>query len=179
MRRVFLGLPIIAVIWVGCGSSVATQGGASLRAEVADATLQASTPASGGDLPSSYSGTVSPVWTLPIAARVSGTIVEIGTDVGKHVNRDDLIAVVDHRSLDDQVAEEEANVRGAQARLNRVLAGARPEEIAGDDANAAASADQITSAQANLEFARLRLALAQAGGTAESDRPSGGQTRRG
>ncbi|MDE3074982.1 MAG: efflux RND transporter periplasmic adaptor subunit, partial [Chloroflexota bacterium] len=116
----------------------------------------AEAPASVGAIRSllTYSGSVLPRWTVNIMARTSGPIVDLKALQGQRVQEGDVIAVVDHRSMDDQVAQARANVASAKAKLNSLLAGARPEDVA--------------AAKANVEAAHQRLAAAQSGGRAEA-----------
>lgn len=114
-----------------------------------------------------YSGTVNPRWTVNITSRAGGPIVDLRVQTGQLVEAGDIVAVVDHRMLDDQVAQAQASVRSTEARLSSLLVGARSEDIAAAEAGAAAADSQVRGAQANLASARERLAAANAGGRSE------------
>jgi HlyD family secretion protein len=122
-----------------------------------------------GDITSalSYSGAVSPTWTVAVTSKVSGPIVELHAEAGRAVAGGEVLAVIDHRALDDQVAQARANLRAAEARLSTLLAGGRTEDVAAAEAGAAAADSQVSGAAANLAAAKERLAAANAGGRAE------------
>ncbi len=102
----------------------------------------------------SYSGSVTPKWTVSIIPQASGQVTDLKVQQGQRVNQGDVIAILDHRSLDDQVAQQQANLTSAQAKLDAVKAGGRSEDV--------------TTANASLESARQKLSQAQAGGRTES-----------
>ncbi len=116
----------------------------------------------------SYSGSVTPRWTVSVMPKAQGTVSELRVQQGQRVNQGDILAVLDHRSLDDQLTQANANVSAAQAKLNSLLAGARSEDVAAANGQAGAAAAAVTTAQANLESARQRLAQAQVGGRSEA-----------
>ncbi len=111
----------------------------------------------------SYGGSIQPVSQVSIVPRTSGRIVNLPVDVGSEVKAGDLLAELDHTTLDAQVAQARANVASAQAnlaaaqaRLATVMAGPKPEDVA--------------VAQAQLDAAKIRLAQVQAGGRPEDVR---------
>lgn len=114
-----------------------------------------------------YSGTVNPRWTVAVMSKAAGPIIDLPIQAGQRIEQGDLIAVVDHRLLDDQVAQARANVRSAEARLNALLVGGRVEDVTSAEAGASAAESQVAAAQANAAAARERLAAARAGGRAE------------
>ncbi|MBV8084483.1 MAG: efflux RND transporter periplasmic adaptor subunit [Chloroflexi bacterium] len=141
----------------------------------------AETPATNGTIASvlSYSGSVNPAWTISVLPQTSGTVTDLKVKAGQQLKQGDVIAVLDHRTQDDQLVTAQANLSSAQAKLNSMLAGARPEDIAAANAQAAAAQaavqnlqsgrpEAVNQAQANLDAANARLAQAQNGGRAES-----------
>ncbi len=137
----------------------------------------AEAPATVGSIASilSYSGSVTPRWTVNVTPLIGGQVVDLKVQQGQRVNQGDVIAVLDHRTQDDQVATAKANLAAAQAKLDAIKAGARPEDVAAAKASAAAAQaavsalqhgrpSAIAQAQANLDAARAKLAEAQAGG---------------
>ncbi len=114
-----------------------------------------------------YSGTVSPKWTVALTSRTAGPIVELAVQAGQTVQTGDVIAVIDHRTLDDQVNQAQASVRSAEARLRALLAGGRAEDVDAADAGAAGASALVSAAEANLASARERLSAAVAGGRIE------------
>ena len=89
-----------------------------------------------------------------VASEVSGQIAEMLVDRGDRVEAGQVLVHLDDALLRSQRIEAEAGLAVAQADLDRVLAGARPEEIAA----ARAALDQ---AQAELEGAVQAVINAQ------------------
>ncbi len=110
--------------------------------------------------PASISGTV--VYSANVVSRarvtvlpkVAGQITVLNVDVGSAVKKGDVLAELDHTSLDAQVAQAQAAVAVARAKLASIQAGSRPETIA--------------QAKANLKAAQETLASMQQGGRAEN-----------
>jgi HlyD family secretion protein len=86
---------------------------------------------------------------VTIASESSGRIAEMMVDRGDTVQRGDVLVRLDGAVLQSQRLEAEAGLAAAQANLDRVQAGARPEEIAAARAALAqAEAGQDGAAQA-------------------------------
>lgn len=85
----------------------------------------------------------SAVITTKINARVSS----LNVDVGSTVNAGDTIITLDTKELEAQVAQAQAGVDVAQATLNKIKSGSRPEQI--EQATAS-----VESAKANYENAK-------------------------
>lgn len=107
-----------------------------------------------------YTATIQPKKQINILPRIAARIVRIPVEVGQEVKAGDLLAELDHTTTDAQIAQamatvnvQRANLAAAQARLNTILAGPRPDDVA--------------VAQAQLDAARVRLEQAQAGGRPE------------
>src|SRR5579884_154329 len=162
MRKGFLlaFLPALAV--AACGQP----SGAKPADQTKTAIIVAETPAEVGTIASilSYSGSVTPRWTVSVMPKTAGTIAELKVQQGQRVNPGDVLAVLDHRALDDQLAQAKANVGAAQAKLNSLLAGARPEDVAAARANVAAA----EAAVQNLQQGRAE-AVAQAQAKLDAD----------
>ncbi|MHB8620312.1 MAG: efflux RND transporter periplasmic adaptor subunit [Chloroflexota bacterium] len=176
-RRVLPAASLVVLLaLVACGRPPASAGGPKTNVITVS-----ETSANVGNIASvfSYSAGVTPKWTVTIMPRTSGQIVELKVEQGQEVSQGAVIAVLDHQSLDDQVTSAKANLDSARAKLNSILAGARPEDVAAANANAAAAQaavnnlvhgrpSSIAQAQANLDAANARLAQAQAGGRQET-----------
>lgn len=67
---------------------------------------------------------------VKVGSRVSGVLRSLHFNIGDQVRAGDLIAELDDRDLRARVAQAEADVRAAGAKLALVRRGARPEEIA-------------------------------------------------
>jgi HlyD family secretion protein len=107
-----------------------------------------------------YTATIQPKKQVNVLPRIAARIMRIPVEVGQEVKAGDLLAELDHTTTDAQIAQamatvnvQRANLAAAQARLNTILAGPRPDDVA--------------VAQAQLDAARVRLEQAQAGGRPE------------
>ena len=65
-----------------------------------------------------------------LASRIGGRIVKLPFDEGDEVKQGEVIATLESRDIDAAVEEARELYKAAQARLDRLLAGSRPEEIA-------------------------------------------------
>jgi len=88
-------------------------------------------------------GVVQTVLTVPVGSQVSGQVQELYADFNSVVKRGQLLAKLDPRNLETQVANSRASVAAAQARVRSAQA-----EITNQAAN-------LTSARASLEAARV------------------------
>ncbi|HLG73332.1 MAG TPA: efflux RND transporter periplasmic adaptor subunit [Chloroflexota bacterium] len=156
----FSAIPLLAL--AACGQAAGPNPGQQAKNVI----TVAETPATVGSIASvlSYSGSVNPRWTVNIMPKAQGTITELRVEQGQKVNAGDVLAVLDHRALDDQLAQAQANVTQAQAKLNSLLAGARPEDVAAAKANVAAAQAAVD----NLQQGRTE-AVAQAQAKLDAD----------
>ncbi|MBM4288928.1 MAG: HlyD family efflux transporter periplasmic adaptor subunit [Deltaproteobacteria bacterium] len=83
-----------------------------------------------------------------LSFKVPGIIRKINFQEGDYISAGDVVAQLDAQDLRDEVAAAQARLKAAQAVLDRLLAGSRPQEIA--EAKAA-----VLQAQADLENKRL------------------------
>ena len=91
-------------------------------------------------------GTIAPAQRADLDFAVSGRVTAVPVTVGQQVAAGDTLATVDAASLPQQVAQANANVASAQARL---------------DADSSASAAQRDADSAALTAAQAQLAVAQ------------------
>lgn len=77
----------------------------------------------------SVTGNTVPVGTVSLAFENAGTIAKIYKNVGDSVAVGDVIAKLDTSSLEAQLAQAQAAVGAAQAKLDGLRAGARTEDI--------------------------------------------------
>jgi membrane fusion protein, multidrug efflux system len=82
-----------------------------------------------------------------ISAKVSGQVDEMDVKEGDTVQLGQVLAKIDNKSFQIQVEQSQANLASAQAKLDSLKAGNRPQQLA----QSGASVDQ---ADANLENAR-------------------------
>ncbi len=92
----------------------------------------------------SYSGDIQSQARVDILPRATGRIDKLYVDVGDTVKAGDVVAELDRTQLDAQVAQAQGALASAQARLDLLRAGARPEDV---EAGRAA----LDSAQAQLD----------------------------
>src|SRR5262249_27968865 len=129
-----------------------------------------------GDLVSTlnYSGDVKSKANLTIVPKASGRVEKQNVDVGSPVKAGDVIAELDKDTSQLAVRQAEAQLAAAQARLDTLNTGARPEAVAQADANTRAARartasleagprpENVTQAQVQADHPRQRLAaLAQ------------------
>lgn len=122
---------------------------------------------------SAFAGEVRAREESPLSFRVGGNLIERQVDVGDHVRRGELLAVLDAGDLQAQARAAQAQLVAAQAELGRARADqARVAKLAGqqlvsrsalDAANAAATAaqGQVNAARANLDVARNQAGYTQ------------------
>ncbi|MCL5026180.1 MAG: efflux RND transporter periplasmic adaptor subunit [Chloroflexi bacterium] len=127
----------------------------------------------------SYSGDVKPKSQAAVTAKMVGRIEQINVDVGSEVKAGDVIAVLEHSTIDAQVNQAETALLVAKARLAQMEAGPRQETVAQAEANldsmkqklasgnAGPRTEAVAQAEANLRQAEAKLAQLQAGPTPE------------
>ena len=132
------------------------------------------------------SGTIEAV-EVNVASKVAGQVLSLSYKEGARVAPGDLLAVIDHASLDIQLRQAEAGVRLADAQLALLVKGARSEDIrqaeaaltqadsalkvAGDDASRMRElfkTGSVTSKQRDDAEARLTVATAQRSAAVEA-----------
>ena len=161
---------VVAVVLAALGILARVRAGAALaqRTNEAAAPTVAAAPAKPGAPADEFvlPGNVTAFTDSPIYARTDGYLLRWYFDIGAHVKKGDLLAVIDTPELDRQVAQAEADL--ATAQTNAANAKVQAERYAGlvkSDAvsqidtdtfttQAASTASAVKSAEANL--ARLR-----------------------
>src|SRR5205085_63291 len=88
-------------------------------------------------------GVVQTVVTVQVGSQVSGQVDELYADYNSVVKRGQLLAKLDPRNLETQVANSRASVAAAQARVRSAQA-----EVTNQNAN-------LVSSRANLEAAKV------------------------
>jgi HlyD family secretion protein len=97
----------------------------------------------------SYAGAVQAADQVSLVPRTSGIVQSIPVDVGSEVRQGQTLAVLDPGTLPDQVAQAQAGLDQAQAKLQQLLAQGRPDDVAAAEA-------QLQQAQAKLESLSLQ-----------------------
>lgn len=98
-------------------------------------------------------GQVAPWTQAKLSFRTTGRVVSVPVHVGDVVKKGDVLASLDSTDLAIQVEQAQASLASAQAKLDAIQAGPRPEDVA--------------SAQAALDAAQAKLDGMLAGGRPE------------
>ena len=139
MKKLIIGIVFVAVLaalviaFAGCSgaSSTATPTPASQTPQVV---VKASSKIVA-------EGKVVPVRSVALSFQSGGNVAQVSVAVGDHVEFGKLLANLDTRPLELQLAQAEANLAGAQARLNQLKHSPTAEDLA-------AAQQNLTSAQA-------------------------------
>src|SRR5688572_21525304 len=171
-RKAFVVAPLFALALAvvlplsGCSSD-------AKPAETARPVLVIHPGGGAGAALTAYAGEIRAREESPLSFRVGGKLVRREVDVGAHVKKGDLLAVLDAGDLAAQARAAQAQLTAAEAEFARARADqARFAKLAGDqlvsrstlDAqNAAATAaqGQANAARANLDVARNQAAYTQ------------------
>lgn len=98
----------------------------------------------------SYPAIVLPSRQAELSFRTPGQILELPVKAADEVKEDDIIAKLDTRDFEAQVAALESQLEQAKAQLDGITSGARVEDIASLQANIAAAEAQVTVAREQL-----------------------------
>lgn len=90
------------------------------------------------------SGKVQADESAVITSKINSRVADISVDVGSLVNKGECVITFDAKDIEAQVAQAKAGVDVAQANLNKIKSGSRPEQI--EQATAA-----LETAKANYE----------------------------
>ncbi len=121
------------------------------------------------------SGVVQPVRRVNLSPKTQGRLAELYVEQGDRVEAGQIIARMESQDIEAQLLQAQARVARAQANLQKLETGSRPEEISAARARlnqtrarlaeleAGSRAEEIAQARARLEEARARLADADSG----------------
>ncbi|MCV6601781.1 MAG: efflux RND transporter periplasmic adaptor subunit [Cohaesibacter sp.] len=101
-----------------------------------------------------YPATVLPAQQADLSFRVSGQIIELPIRAAQQVEKDQIIAKLDTRDLENQIAQLQSQLDQAEANLAAMTSGARPEDVAALQAAQAAAMAKTTAAEQQLERSR-------------------------
>ena len=102
------------------------------------------------------------VTEVPVAPQVGGRILELRVDEGDRVMAGDVIARLDTRDAELQLARARAERASAEAQVRLVQAPPRPADVRQAEAQVAAATADAAAAQAELDAARTDLARFEA-----------------
>jgi HlyD family secretion protein len=108
------------------------------------------------------SGKIVPAQRADLSFSLPGQLVEIAAPVGARVEAGAILARQDDLDLRHGLTAAETNLARAQAELDRLLAGPRPEEVAIAGDNVAIAESGLAAAEADLAAARAGVSGAQA-----------------
>jgi HlyD family secretion protein len=120
----------------------------------------------------SSTGTITPVQSVNLSPKTAGVLKQLLVQQGDRVEQGQIIAYMDQADLKGQLLQAQAGVSQAQANLEKLRNGSRPEEIAQSRARLNQSQQQllalqngnrsqdIAQAQAQVVSARARINLA-------------------
>lgn len=89
-------------------------------------------------------GTVQPTQSVNVSPKTSGVLKKLLVEEGDRVRAGQILAYMDDANLQGQLTQAKAQLASAQANLDKLLAGNRPQEVAQAQA-------QLAAAQANLD----------------------------
>jgi len=98
-----------------------------------------------------YPAVVLPSREVEVSFRVSGQVIDLPIRAASTVEGGDVIARIDPRDFENNVAQLESQRDQAQSQLDALRAGAREEEIAALEATVASAQAQLLQAQEALE----------------------------
>jgi multidrug resistance efflux pump len=101
-------------------------------------------------------GTVQPLVKVDIKSRIAGQVARLDVDAGSRVRKGEILMALDTTDMERNRAQAKADLAAAQARLDRLMAGPRPEEIAASRAEVRVAEAEL--ARAHDEAQRSRAA---------------------
>lgn len=137
----------------------------------------------------SFSGNVQARQKVNIIPKVAGRVTKVAVDLGSVVKAGDALLELEQEVLAAQVAQAQAGLDAAQAKLDGLEAGPRAEQVAQAEAGlevaqarlnglkAGPRVEQVAQAEANLRSAQARLDQLKAGPTKEQLETAEAQVR--
>src|ERR1041385_829746 len=107
--------------------------------------------ASAGESVLSASGYVVAHHKIAVGAKVMGRVQWIGVEKGDRVEQGQTLVRLEDQEFRAQVAQAQANLASAQARLDQLRAGSRPQEKLKDRAGVIQAEANLRNAQADFE----------------------------
>jgi HlyD family secretion protein len=120
----------------------------------------------------SSTGTITPVQSVNLSPKTAGVLKQLLVQQGDRVEQGQIVAYMDQEDIKGQLLQAQAGVDQAQANLDKLRSGSRPEEIAQAQARMNQSKEQllalqngnrsqdIAQAQAQVTAANARVNLA-------------------
>ena len=145
----------ISILTVLSKPAVALGGALVIGVAIVGAAWYASVPKSGMYAPANIgpitqevdvSGAVKAAHSTDLSFQTSGRVAQINVAVGDHVTAGKTLVALDSSSQAAAVALARANLEAAQAKLNALTAGTRPEQLAIDQTSVTQAQNALTSA---------------------------------
>jgi HlyD family secretion protein len=164
MRKLVVIVGFLALI--GVAAAFVTTGTLS-RSEAQQATPQAKATviAKRANTQVVSEARVVPVTTASLALAAGGLVAEVPVSEGERVEANQVLVRLDSRQQAAAVAQAQAALKGAQARLDELKAGARPQEVAVAEAalaSAQAALQKLQQGPDEQQFIAARAELANA-----------------
>ncbi len=167
MKRIFVsGMSFLLSILVlsGCTNQakLSAEPTPTVKAE-APAGIQVGGQATGGQVIAQ--GRVVPVRSAALGLPSAGVVVSVPVALGEHVAAGQVLAQLDTRQLELQLAQAEANLAIAQAKLDQINQGPTAQDVAAAQQNIAsaqAAYDKVRAGPAASDLAAARAALTAA-----------------
>ena len=178
-RAPYLGATAVVVLGVVAAACSSGGGDANRPAERAPIPVRVAKAAKGDiSVTLAYSGELKAVDTVDLLPSQAGRLEDVMVDEGSVVTAGQPLARIELDALNATLKQQQAALASAQARLDNVLTGARPEDIAAAEAQVevqrqrlqalrnGSRAEEVAAAQASTSSARARLADLAAGAKA-------------
>lgn len=150
-----IGLAAVGLLGVGAVVIVATRQSSPSAEQLNALTVPVET--SSVALRIRASGTVQPFRTVNISPATSDILEELYVEQGDRVTRGQVIALMKNDTAAANVAQAEAQVAQAQSRLQELVAGNRPEEVAQAQARVDQAQALVVEAESQVVLATERV----------------------
>jgi HlyD family secretion protein len=148
-RNPWLIVAIVVVIIAGGITVARTVGNRGSDTAVADLTVPVQSQSLSVRIRAS--GTVVPIKTVNLSPKVTGRLTGLYVEQGDRVSQGQLIAKMDDSNIVPQVRQAEANLANAEANLEKLRNGSRPEEIEAAIARVDAARERMELSKSKLE----------------------------
>ncbi|MGE5262084.1 MAG: HlyD family secretion protein [Acidobacteriota bacterium] len=134
MRKIIIGIILVATFAAiafavgGCGGSAPATPAPAVTASAVKASAKIIAE-----------GKVVPARSAALSFQTGGIITQVAVVLGDKVEAGKMLAQLDTRQLELQLAQSEANLASAQARLNQLKRGPTPEDLAAAQQNVASA----------------------------------------
>lgn len=164
-RRTWIAVAVTAAAFLLVGGAAYYAMSGPVKVSVVEARVAGAGPAAGQSVLSA-SGYVVAAHKIAVGAKVMGRVAWIGVEKGDRVERGQLLVRLEDAEYQAQVGQARANVAAAQAKLDQLRAGSRPQEKG--QGRAAVAQAEATLRNAEREHARL-VSLFESGVTSRAE----------